>query len=462
MATASAHPRQAVGAAVMCLDSLSHNKLTALAPSLGLPMPPEVQGVNKIQRLAACLAAIRDDQLLAVARNLLRAGLGEVGLAELFALEDAVWSTEPVVGITAKIRRDVADAINLYDLARHRDRFERLLNQFWVLDDDPMEGWVSRSVNSRRGRLQQWVFDNRDWSTRDLFDDLGAFDAPPARFERFLAALVDPSSLPDEAAQLRVVEAVNGVLTGAGGRLDQVGEKDGYPYFHLVSTGPNAGRRPKTLIFASMEKPDIRLVSVVDNDVEVLQGSDKLLVYDRIVGRDGLRWKDLLVWWSEITGAKDEKTAAQALHRRLLASMPTDERSPQRQVYRSFQAIFEPQGQNHPALLPEVWLHWDHQTVKQRGVHALLNHRMDYLLLMPHGHRIVIEIDGPRHYATDQAYADTVRGDRELKLRGYDVYRLSYTELHPRKLAQVVTQFFAQLFDHYDAGSPSSRPLGQG
>jgi hypothetical protein len=32
-----------------------------------------------------------------------------------------------------------------------------------------------------------------------------------------------------------------------------------------------------------------------------------------------------------------------------------------------------------PALLPEVWVHWDHKTVRQRGVHALQNLRMDFL-----------------------------------------------------------------------------------
>ena len=32
-----------------------------------------------------------------------------------------------------------------------------------------------------------------------------------------------------------------------------------------------------------------------------------------------------------------------------------------------------------PALLPEVWLHWDPKTVRERGTAALLGHRMDNL-----------------------------------------------------------------------------------
>lgn len=300
------------------------------------------------------------------------------------------------------------------------------------------------------------MFKNDDWSMQELFEDLGAIEAGSARFGRFLEGLVDPAALPDEAAQLRVVEAANGVLAGAGARLEQAGEKDGYPCFQLVRTGPGGVRRPKTLIFATTEKPDIRFVSVLDNDIEVLQDTDKLLVYDRIVGRSGLRWKDLLGWWKDRTGVVDEKAAVAALHKRLLASMPTDNDSPQRQVYRSYHAIFNGRGQDLPALLPEVWLHWDHQTVKQPGVRALLNHRMDYLLLMPNGHRVVVEVDGPRHYATDKAYADTVRGDRDLKIRGYDVYRLSFLELHPSKLAALIERFFTELFDHYGAAMPNA------
>jgi hypothetical protein len=50
----------------------------------------------------------------------------------------------------------------------------------------------------------------------------------------------------------------------------------------------------------------------------------------------------------------------------------------------------------------------------------MLNLRMDFLMLLPGGHRVVIEVDGKHHYATgDRAdptvYAATMRGDRELR-----------------------------------------------
>lgn len=109
-----------------------------------------------------------------------------------------------------------------------------------------------------------------------------------------------------------------------------------------------------------------------------------------------------------------------------------------------------------PALLPEIWLHWDPKTVGERGTEALLRFRMDFLLLLPHGQRVVIEVDGSQHYssadgrANGTKYADNVRGDRELKLSGYEVFRFGATELQDRKRARtLLEQFFSDLFRRF-------------
>jgi very-short-patch-repair endonuclease len=110
-----------------------------------------------------------------------------------------------------------------------------------------------------------------------------------------------------------------------------------------------------------------------------------------------------------------------------------------------------------PALLPEVWLHWDPKTVSERGAAALLGHRMDFLLLLPHGQRVVLEVDGSHHYATPDGkrpdprqYAALARADRELKLSGYEVFRFGATELKDLDSARKVLQaFFTGLFRRY-------------
>ena len=109
-----------------------------------------------------------------------------------------------------------------------------------------------------------------------------------------------------------------------------------------------------------------------------------------------------------------------------------------------------------PALLPEVWLHWDPVAAKVRGPKALLRFRMDFLLLLPHGERVVIEVDGSHHFSSDgkpdgKKYSDNMRGDRDLKLNGYEVFRFGATELLDREGARaLLQQFFADLFRRFN------------
>jgi hypothetical protein len=96
-----------------------------------------------------------------------------------------------------------------------------------------------------------------------------------------------------------------------------------------------------------------------------------------------------------------------------------------------------------------VWLHWDPQTVKARGVKAMLNLSMDFLMLLPGGHRIVLEVDGRHHYATGRladpsVYAATMRGDRDLRLARYDVFRFGAADLDEEQPAREMLRAFSR------------------
>ncbi|MDQ7995086.1 MAG: hypothetical protein AAGC76_04440 [Luteibacter sp.] len=77
---------------------------------------------------------------------------------------------------------------------------------------------------------------------------------------------------------------------------------------------------------------------------------------------------------------------------------------------------------------------------------------MDFLLLLPQGVRVVIEVDGKHHYADRaggadvQRYAQMVRGDCELKLAGYEVFRFGAAELQVPTAKEDVKAFFEALF----------------
>ncbi|MDI5969379.1 hypothetical protein POF50_008465 [Streptomyces sp. SL13] len=357
--------QEAVAVVVRGLQG-THRELTELGGELGLPIPDEKSGSRR-ERLEASVRALTGDELLPLARKLLSSRQAQVCGAERFALQDAVWAAGTVIEIPGRVRREVAAALDLGVLFKRHDRFEQLLDRFWMLDNDLMAPWTGSSTTSRRALVRQHVFRNPDWSVEELFEQLGAFEAGSARFGRFLAGLVDPAHLPDADAQFRIVAVVNPVLASAGGRLEQTGERDGYPYFQLVRTGPGVSRRPKTLIFATTAKPDMRLVNVLDNDIEILQSGDDLLVYDRLVEMNGIRWSDLLRWWQETRDVHDEKAAKRALYKRLLRSMPDDDTSPQCEFFRAYHEVFAGRECDVPALLPEVWLHWDPVIVKKGG-----------------------------------------------------------------------------------------------
>jgi very-short-patch-repair endonuclease len=144
--------------------------------------------------------------------------------------------------------------------------------------------------------------------------------------------------------------------------------------------------------------------------------------------------------------------AKTTLYRRLRECLP-ESSPPQANLFDAFYRIFGPAVPSLPALLPEVWLHWDPKTVKDRGAQALLRFRMDFLLLLPNGVRVVLEVDGKQHYANDEGRADPARyatrvaADRELQLAGYHVFRFGADELRDKPSAQAVAKsFFEALF----------------
>jgi len=95
---------------------------------------------------------------------------------------------------------------------------------------------------------------------------------------------------------------------------------------------------------------------------------------------------------------------------------------------------------------------------------------MDFLLLLPGGHRIVLEVDGRRHYATKsrvdpkeyfadpKIYAANMHADRDLKLSGYEVFRFGAAELENKEHArELLREFFVNLFDLYNVPISVSR-----
>ncbi|ASU81100.1 DUF559 domain-containing protein [Actinopolyspora erythraea] len=430
-------------------DGYTHDELPDFCRRLGLPQPSPKEEGTKANRLKASFDALPDPDLIAVADRLLQQETMSTSTRR--TIEDVLWAEEESAEVSQRIRREIARDLDLDDLIQHPGRFMALLEKFWLPEDDPFGLWISGPRRGLRGEIEQHVLRNPDdWSTEELFERLGIFDAPHPRFARFLETLVSAELIPDEALQRRLVTVIDPHLRTAGMELCETGIADGYPAFALVPAGLAHNRRPKNLIFASTRKPDLRFRNAVDNDIEIVGDQDHVLVYDRTIGPDGVRWQDLQDWWKENQEISEDEEAKRTLYERLRKSLPDNSRA-QHNLYVLYHRIFGTAVPGLPALLPEVWLHWDPKTVQQRGREALLRFRMDFLLLMPRGQRVVLEVDGSQHFTNRTKYADDMRADRELKLSGYEVFRFGTEELENKWEARdILTPFFTDLFHRFD------------
>lgn len=123
-----------------------------------------------------------------------------------------------------------------------------------------------------------------------------------------------------------------------------------------------------------------------------------------------------------------------------------------------------------PVLLPQVYLHYDPLTRKQRRAlnkpDRLNRERMDFLLMLPGGVRIVLEVDGVQHYSvgpdddrrpSTQLYGEMMAEDRTLRLRGYEVFRFGGHELMGDSAPGMLREFFTALDEQFSRAQ-SARP----
>lgn len=460
---------------IVALQFYGHRQLPAICEELGLPVPPrhgprrkktssifeesradtpeDMWELTKAERLRSSFNAVPDADLRHVAECFLERHNPAPSVRN--EIQDLLWADVAVPEIPKRFRRELARALTMDTLYRDVQQFDALLDKLWICEPLPayihfshsgrsIDGVVARNVHSKPGSN----------SVEELFETLGAFNASDRRFALFLEGLASSDVRPDEAAQRHFVQLVNGHLSGCGVELRESEQRDGYPVFTVVSKHSAQHGRPKNLIFASSVKPDLRFRDAVSNTIEIVTNRDKVLVYDRPISNDGIRWRDLQAWWRELRGIADERQAKVTLYQRLEECLPASS-PPQRNLFHAFYRGFGKDVPGLPALLPEVWLHWDPKTVKERGPDALTRSRMDFLLLLPEGIRVVIEVDGEHHYAREDGkadcdrYAAMVAADRDLKLAGYQVFRFGAKELKGDSAPKLVKHFFETLFRRY-------------
>ena len=302
--------------------------------------------------------------------------------------------------------------------------------------------------------ILQHMVRNDDLSYKEMFENvLNIMYVSDKRFIKFVQTIVHPI-VRTNVEQKAYVDELNVFLINDGFKLINTSYISGEPVYTIEKLTKSVNEKIKNIIFASCgSKPDIVIEDSLSNNIKIIGDESKCLFYDLPISDKGLSYNDLVVWWNngnEKYELKDEKE----LVNRLKLSLDSEPEEFFLRTYYNY--LYKIKNKNLPALIPQVYCHYDPKSAKMRNGNIYVHQRMDFLMLISSNRRIIIEIDGKQHYsenniASPKLYAQMVEDDRKLKLYGYDVFRFGGFEFIDKiKIKEKIEQFFQDLFKLYD------------
>lgn len=309
-------------------------------------------------------------------------------------------------------------------------------------------------IKSTEGFSLDYIFGNKSHETEkqvdlnELLKNSNLHESLDEKFFLFLEQIVHPYVRKDEDSR-QYISIINEHLKKDNLQLFPVSEISGKQVFRVHQ---NSGIQDsvKNLIFAANGyKPEIVLDDALSNRIKIVKNSEYCLIYNKPIKNTGLLWVDLVEWWAELNKKERNKDTANELNKRLLNSL--DSEAEQKLFKAYYETYSKKLNRELPALIPQIYLHYDPYSIKKYGIQYLLRQRMDFLLLLSNSIRIVIEVDGKQHYSDEnisspKKYAEMVSLDRDLKLLGYEVYRFGGFELYDKSSENIIIDFFDKLF----------------
>jgi very-short-patch-repair endonuclease len=443
--------------------------LHEVCQALGLP-EEDTQGLGKAKYLRKVTASASDSAIIKAAKKMLSSYPGARSTPsepDLQLIQDALWwiESQGVQRISNVTRYRIAESlegIRFWGRLSLREFFAPVLPTILrnglpeVGDDSSLyEGLSSLFFSTLFFGSQPKSERPSPISVIEFLQQHGLAEWPDERFCLLIECIVHPEVQPHDI-QLQLVSQLNALLERDELTLRQEGAQGGFPVFKIRRTKVGVLGSPKYIIFASIgKKPDIVIDDAVNMDIRIVRYVDKCLVYDQPPPYGDLTWHMLVEWWREKKAATiNDEDIRRDIGLRLRASLQSE---PEFILFDTYFKVFKPIfGDSLPALLPQVYLHYDPRNRNERKKPALVRQRMDFLLLLRNAARIVIEIDGVQHYAdhdgraSPQRYAEMVAEDRRIRGLGYEVYRFGGAEFKTTEYAsKIIVNFFKELFDRY-------------
>ncbi|SEG79593.1 hypothetical protein SAMN02799616_05215 [Paenibacillus sp. UNC499MF] len=350
-------------------------------------------------------------------------------------------------------RRNILD--ELYSRGKITGKYDLIefLNRIWNLEQMPSSDSRFKTAS---GDIWQHMINNSDWDEVYLFERyLELVTSADETFIKFLEQVVHPL-IREQDEQDDYINFINKHLSNDGYKLFLADNISGYPVYKVMKLEVGVKGKVKNLIFAAIgHKPEIIFSDSINNDIKIIKHEENCLVYDCSILHTGLLWNDLITWWADIQNIENiDQTTEISLYKRLYSSLDSlPEKILFKWYFKFFREMFDT---NFPALIPQVYLHYDPYTIKQRTNETYLpRQRMDFLLLFSNKQRIVLEVDGKQHYSdgdisSPKKYAEMAKADRDLKLNGYEVYRFGGIELNNEtESPPLIKDFFVKLFNKH-------------
>ncbi len=444
------------------LKSYSALDLPTICERLQIPCNNDLEPMHsKATYLKSGINKMKDKEVI----ELIKAIVSNNDCPELLEQIDRYLEIE-LFEITTVTRRKVLNWLSEQIDLEGELRIDKFLNRIWDLKNMPS---IYGEINREEDILRHMVR-NDDLTYKQLLEDvIKVIYVSDSTFKRFIEELVYPD-VRDNKRQKEYVDILNSFLKDDGYSLLYANHVSGSPIFILQKNVRGVGNEVKNIIFAGIGgKPDVVLEDSLSNTIKLIDNGVDCLIYNQLITASGLTWRELVTWWgnTDIYSEND----ADRLFERLIKSMDSNsEKNFMWVYYQCF--IKERNNLDLPALIPQVYCHYDPKSAGMRNGVVYVHQRMDFLMLFSDRQRVVIEIDGMQHYSEEQEldvmiderrckikrnissskkYAEMVEDDRKLKLYGYNVFRFGgYEFLAEQRPKSRIIKFFEELFKLYN------------